>query len=172
VFDSDFLDTKNWLYNIRAGGLGNQELQTYTNHVAKVDVDSGFLKITASNDTPAGYTLGQRQEARSCSNMALSKPTSRSSLMSMRVYGRLFGPWEATLVPLAGLSLARLILWRSLIKASQSNKELSIELSLVLTGKIMMSKWHMLSGVTLPKTSTTTFTPTSCIGCQLVCDLC
>lgn len=49
-------DTKNWTYDIGAGGWGNQELQTYTNSTNNAVVENGILKIIAKSDGAGGYT--------------------------------------------------------------------------------------------------------------------
>lgn len=48
-------DTDNWVYDLGAGGWGNEEEQTYTSDAANVIVDDGLLKITAIN-TGSQYT--------------------------------------------------------------------------------------------------------------------
>ncbi|MFH4966933.1 glycoside hydrolase family 16 protein [Gaetbulibacter sp. M240] len=49
-------DTKNWTYDLGAGGWGNQELQTYTNSINNAAIENGVLKILAKSDGAGGYT--------------------------------------------------------------------------------------------------------------------
>jgi beta-glucanase (GH16 family) len=53
------LNTSIWNYELGAGGWGNNELETYTNSVNNVHVDSGYLHITALNPVPLSYTSGR-----------------------------------------------------------------------------------------------------------------
>jgi hypothetical protein len=50
-FDTDGApNVANWTYDLGAGGWGNQEVQTYTNDAANVNVSEGTLKITAKKN--------------------------------------------------------------------------------------------------------------------------
>lgn len=44
-------DPQKWIYDIGAGGWGNQEVQYYTNRSSNVKVQDGVLKITANKET-------------------------------------------------------------------------------------------------------------------------
>jgi len=58
-FTAGLLNTSFWNYELGAGGWGNNELETYTNSVNNVHIDSGYLHITALNPVPSGYTSGR-----------------------------------------------------------------------------------------------------------------
>ena len=58
-FNSVSLNTTAWNYELGAGGWGNNELETYTNSVNNVHIDSGYLHITALNPSPSYYTSGR-----------------------------------------------------------------------------------------------------------------
>lgn len=50
-FDTDgALDESKWVFDLGAGGWGNNELQTYTNNAQNVIIEDGSLKITAINN--------------------------------------------------------------------------------------------------------------------------
>lgn len=50
-FDTDgALDESKWVYDLGAGGWGNNELQTYTSDAQNVIIEDGSLKITAINN--------------------------------------------------------------------------------------------------------------------------
>lgn len=54
------LNTSWWNYEEgNNNGWGNNELQTYTDDLANVHLDSGYLHITALNPTPGYYTSGR-----------------------------------------------------------------------------------------------------------------
>jgi hypothetical protein len=53
------LNTTFWNYEQGAGGWGNNELQTYTNSIANVHIDTGYLHITAINPSGTSYTSGR-----------------------------------------------------------------------------------------------------------------
>ena len=55
-FEDGKPDTKNWTYDLGAGGWGNQELQTYTNSINNALIENGILKIFAKSDGAGGYT--------------------------------------------------------------------------------------------------------------------
>jgi hypothetical protein len=55
-FNSGQLNTSVWNYELGAGGWGNNELQTYTNSLNNVHLDSGYLHITAMNPSGTSYT--------------------------------------------------------------------------------------------------------------------
>ena len=44
------LDSTKWVYDLGAGGWGNNELQKYTSDPENVSVEDGALKITAINN--------------------------------------------------------------------------------------------------------------------------
>lgn len=55
-FDTDGVpDPAKWIYDLGAGGWGNNELQTYTNDAENVSISNGTLKITAKANG-SGYT--------------------------------------------------------------------------------------------------------------------
>jgi Glycosyl hydrolases family 16/Calx-beta domain len=58
-FNSASLNTSTWNYELGAGGWGNNELETYTNSVNNVHIDSGYLHITALNPSGSYYTSGR-----------------------------------------------------------------------------------------------------------------
>ena len=58
-FTTGPLNTANWNYELGAGGWGNNELQTYTNSTNNVNVENGFLYITALNPSAGSYTSGR-----------------------------------------------------------------------------------------------------------------
>jgi beta-glucanase (GH16 family) len=58
-FNTASLNTGIWNYETGAGGWGNNELQTYTNSLNNVHIDSGYLHITALNPSSAYYTSGR-----------------------------------------------------------------------------------------------------------------
>ena len=58
-FNSAPLNTSTWNYELGAGGWGNNELETYTNSVNNVHIDTGYLHITALNPSPSYYTSGR-----------------------------------------------------------------------------------------------------------------
>jgi hypothetical protein len=53
------LDPTKWIYNVGAGGYGNNELQTYTNSPSNVRVEGGNLVITAVRDAQGRFTSGR-----------------------------------------------------------------------------------------------------------------
>lgn len=55
-FENGAPNSKNWNYNLGAGGWGNNELQTYTNSSENVIVEDGLLKIIAKKDGSGAYT--------------------------------------------------------------------------------------------------------------------
>lgn len=57
-FDGDHLDLTKWTFDLGAGGWGNAEPQYYTNNEANIGVDTGYLRITALEQTigDADYT--------------------------------------------------------------------------------------------------------------------
>ena len=55
-FETFALNTTIWNYEQGAGGWGNNELQTYTNSSANVNLDTGYLHITVLNPSPGSYT--------------------------------------------------------------------------------------------------------------------
>ncbi|MCX6301065.1 MAG: family 16 glycosylhydrolase [Bacteroidia bacterium] len=58
-FNTASLNTGTWNYELGAGGWGNNELQTYTNSVNNVHIDTGYLHITALNPSWTYYTSGR-----------------------------------------------------------------------------------------------------------------
>jgi len=58
-FSSTSLNTQVWNYELGAGGWGNNELETYTNSINNVHLDSGYLHITALNPSLSTYTSGR-----------------------------------------------------------------------------------------------------------------
>jgi beta-glucanase (GH16 family) len=58
-FNSGPLNEAVWNYETGAGGWGNNELETYTNSINNVHIDSGYLHITAREDAPGYYTSGR-----------------------------------------------------------------------------------------------------------------
>lgn len=58
-FSAASLNTQVWNYELGAGGWGNNELETYTNSINNVHLDSGYLHITALNPAPSSYTSGR-----------------------------------------------------------------------------------------------------------------
>jgi hypothetical protein len=58
-FNSAPLNTSTWNYEMGAGGWGNNELETYTNSLNNVHIDSGYLHITALNPSSSYYTSGR-----------------------------------------------------------------------------------------------------------------
>ena len=58
-FASGPLNSSTWNYELGAGGWGNNELQTYTNSVNNVHIDSGYLHISALSPVPSSYTSGR-----------------------------------------------------------------------------------------------------------------
>lgn len=58
-FNHSSLNTVIWNYETGGGGWGNNELQRYTDAVANVHLDSGYLHITALNPSPGLYTSGR-----------------------------------------------------------------------------------------------------------------
>ncbi|MEJ5285395.1 MAG: carbohydrate-binding protein [Brevinematia bacterium] len=60
-FDGTALNTSKWVYDIGAGGWGNNELQYYTSRTQNVTVSSGTLKIISlkENYSGAAYTSGR-----------------------------------------------------------------------------------------------------------------
>jgi len=58
-FDSGSLDASLWSYDLGGGGWGNQELQVYTDGESNVNVDGGFLKISALRSDDGGFTSGR-----------------------------------------------------------------------------------------------------------------
>jgi hypothetical protein len=70
-FNSGSLNTNIWNYELGAGGWGNNELQKYTDAVANVHLDSGYLHISALNPSSGSYTSGRittmgRKEFKNC----------------------------------------------------------------------------------------------------------
>lgn len=55
-FEDGAPNFNNWIYNLGAGGWGNNELQTYTSKPENVIVEGGVLKIIAKSDGSGGYT--------------------------------------------------------------------------------------------------------------------
>ena len=59
-FNGPGLDLTKWKFDIGQGnwGWGNNELQYYTNSISNVNIDTGYLRITAKNESfgPANYT--------------------------------------------------------------------------------------------------------------------
>jgi hypothetical protein len=53
------LNTAVWNYELGAGGWGNNELETYTNSLNNVHIDTGYLHITALNPSANYYTSGR-----------------------------------------------------------------------------------------------------------------
>ncbi len=58
-FSTGQLNTTVWNYELGATGWGNNELENYTNSIANVHIDSGYLHISALNPTGASYTSGR-----------------------------------------------------------------------------------------------------------------
>ncbi|OFY68469.1 MAG: hypothetical protein A2V64_00135 [Bacteroidetes bacterium RBG_13_43_22] len=58
-FNPGSLNTSTWNYELGAGGWGNNELETYTNSINNVHIDSGYLHITALNPSASYYTSGR-----------------------------------------------------------------------------------------------------------------
>ena len=58
-FSAASLNTTVWNYELGAGGWGNNELETYTNSVDNVHLDSGYLHITVLNPSGSYYTSGR-----------------------------------------------------------------------------------------------------------------
>ena len=58
-FSSSQLNTAIWNYELGAGGWGNNELQSYTNSLNNVHIDSGYLHITALNPSGTSYSSGR-----------------------------------------------------------------------------------------------------------------
>jgi len=58
-FNAASLNTLVWNYELGAGGWGNNELETYTNSINNVHLDSGYLHITALNPATSSYTSGR-----------------------------------------------------------------------------------------------------------------
>ncbi len=50
-FDGNSLDLTKWTFDLGAGGWGNNEPQYYTNSANNIVVDTGYLRITARNET-------------------------------------------------------------------------------------------------------------------------
>lgn len=53
-FDGENLDLTKWTYDLGAGGWGNAEPQYYTSNSNNVDVDTGYLRITAIEEDFGG----------------------------------------------------------------------------------------------------------------------
>lgn len=58
-FNNAALNTEVWNYELGGGGWGNNELETYTNSINNVHLDTGYLHITALNPSPNSYTSGR-----------------------------------------------------------------------------------------------------------------
>ena len=59
-FQLPALNTTVWNYELgKNNGWGNNELQEYTNSVENVNLESGYLNITALNPVPNSYTSGR-----------------------------------------------------------------------------------------------------------------
>jgi len=58
-FSAASLNTAVWNYELGAGGWGNNELETYTNSIDNVHLDSGYLHITVLNPSGSYYTSGR-----------------------------------------------------------------------------------------------------------------
>lgn len=58
-FNLSGLSTATWNYEQGGNGWGNNELQVYTDKVANVHLDSGYLHITALNPSGTSYTSGR-----------------------------------------------------------------------------------------------------------------
>jgi len=58
-FSTGPLNTTVWNYELGATGWGNNELENYTNSIANVHIDSGYLHISALNPSGASYTSGR-----------------------------------------------------------------------------------------------------------------
>jgi hypothetical protein len=58
-FNDGSLNSAIWNYELGAGGWGNNELETYTNSINNVHIDSGYLHITALNPSAGSYTSGR-----------------------------------------------------------------------------------------------------------------
>jgi hypothetical protein len=58
-FELFALNTTVWNYEQGAGGWGNNELQNYTNLTANVNLDTGYLHISALNPSGTSYTSGR-----------------------------------------------------------------------------------------------------------------
>ncbi len=58
-FTDASLNTANWNYETGKTGWGNNELENYTNSVANVHLDSGYLHISALNPSGTDYTSGR-----------------------------------------------------------------------------------------------------------------
>ena len=52
--DGSTPDASKWTYDLRGGGWGNQELETYTNRAVNAQIKSGSLVITAQEETFTG----------------------------------------------------------------------------------------------------------------------
>lgn len=58
-FSNATLSTDEWNYELGAGGWGNNELETYTNSINNVHIDTGYLHITAISPSSNTYTSGR-----------------------------------------------------------------------------------------------------------------
>jgi len=59
-FNNSALNTELWNYELgNNNGWGNNELETYTNSINNVHLDTGYLHITALNPSPNSYTSGR-----------------------------------------------------------------------------------------------------------------
>lgn len=52
--DGSAPDPSKWSYDLGGGGWGNNELQTYTNHLKNAQIQNGMLVISAVNETFTG----------------------------------------------------------------------------------------------------------------------
>lgn len=53
-FEGENLDLTKWTFDLGAGGWGNAEAQYYTDNVSNVDIDTGYLRITAREEMVGG----------------------------------------------------------------------------------------------------------------------
>jgi beta-glucanase (GH16 family) len=58
-FTEATISTDLWNYELGGGGWGNNELETYTNSINNVHIDTGYLHITAVSPSANTYTSGR-----------------------------------------------------------------------------------------------------------------